>query len=111
MPNPRQTPVAEVGLTDNRFCDVTTPIDIENLVTGTTNQGTLLCPFPPPKLDIAPAVLLTWPDYSTGWNLESAPTVTGPWGPAGVTPTPQSGQNTVTVKTDTQHRYFRLSAD
>jgi len=98
-------------LIGNRFCDVTTPIEVEPLVTGTTNQGTLMCPFPRPALGIVPAVLLNWPDYSSGWILEFAPMAMGPWQPADVMPTLHGGQNTAVVKSDTQHRFFRLTGD
>ena len=95
-------------LIGNRFCDVTKPIDTEPLVTGTTNQGTLLCPFLPPTLAIAPAVLLAWPDDGESWTLQSAPDPQGPWSPLIVTPMLQDGQNSVGVKTDSDHRFFRL---
>ena len=73
-----------------------------------TGQGTLTCPFPLPTLGYAPAMILTWPSYTEGWILESAPSLNGPWTPTGLTPTLQDGQNTVAVKTDTEHRFFRL---
>lgn len=95
-------------LVDNRFCDVATPVEIQLLVTGTTEQGSLRCPFPPPMLDIAPAVLLAWSGDAEGFVLESAASVAGPWLPTTATPSQQDNQNTVTVKTDTQQQYFRL---
>lgn len=95
-------------LLDNRFCNVTTNLVIQPLVTGTTNQGMLVCPFPPLELTIAPAVLLTWPDDPGGWVLESAALAAGPWAPADATPTLRDGQNSVTVRTDAEHRFFQL---
>jgi hypothetical protein len=78
------------------------------MVTGVTEQGTVVCPFPDPILQIGPAVLLTWPDYTDGWILEAAASVNGPWASASETPALQGGQNTVTVKTDSEHQFFRL---
>ena len=98
-------------LIGNRFCDVTTPINVEPLVTATTNQGTLVCPFPPPTLPIAPPFILSWPGEAGGWLVESAPGVNGPWNSESVTSAVQAGQTTVAMKTDTEHRIFRLRPD
>lgn len=92
----------------NRFCEVTTPIETQTGATHAAEQGTLVCPFPPPALAIAPAVILTWTGETEGWILESAPAVNGPWTPSSATPSPEAGQNTVAVPTDAQHAYFRL---
>jgi hypothetical protein len=95
-------------LVGNRFCEVTTPIDIEPLVSGVRQQGTLLCPFPPPTLAIGAAVILSWPSNDEGWILEAASASRGPWTPTNEIPTQQGGQNVVAVYTDANHRFFRL---
>jgi hypothetical protein len=95
-------------LIGNRFCDVATPIEIEPLVTGTTDQGTLMCPSPPPTLDIAPAVLLSWPAVETGYVVECATNVAGPWTLLGIAPTITGKEKTVAVKTTDPAKFFRL---
>jgi hypothetical protein len=95
-------------LVGNRFCQVTTPIDIEPLVSGVSQQGTQLCPFPPPTLAIGAAVILSWPSNDEGWILETASPASGPWTPTNEVPTQQGGQNVVAVYTDANHRFFRL---
>ncbi|MEK7685476.1 MAG: hypothetical protein AAB466_08640 [Verrucomicrobiota bacterium] len=92
----------------NRFCNVTTPVNIEPPASGVTQEGTLVCPFPDPTLEIAPAVILSWPAYSEGWILESAPTVNGPWTALTATATVENDQNTIAVKTESEQRFFRL---
>lgn len=94
-------------LMTNRFCNVTTNLWVQPLATD-TEQGTLICPFPLPPLAIAPAVLLSWPDDGETHTLESAPDPQGPWSPLNGTPTVQAGQITFAVKTDQDHRFFRL---
>jgi len=94
-------------VTSNRFCNVTTNINVQPLASA-TQQGTLLCPFPPPTLAIAPAVLLSWPADGETYTLESAPDPQGPWSPINATPTMQGGQVTFAVKTDSSRQYFRL---
>ena len=95
-------------LVGNRFCEVTTPIDIEPLVSGVSQQGTQMCPFPPPTLAIGAAVILSWPSNDEGWILEAASAASGPWTPTNEVPTQQGGQNVVAVFTDANHRFFRL---
>ena len=95
-------------LVGNRFCEVTTPIDIEPLVSGVSQQGTQMCPFPPPTLAIGAAVILSWPSNDEGWILEAASAAGGPWTPTNEVPTQQGGQNVVAVFTDANHRIFRL---
>jgi hypothetical protein len=95
-------------LVGNRFCEVTTPIDIEPLVSGVSQQGTQMCPFPPPTLAIGAAVILSWPSNDEGWMLEAASAASGPWTPTNEAPTQQGGQNVVAVSTDANHRFFRL---
>ncbi len=97
----------DAQVTSNRFCNVTTHINVEPLATA-TEATTLTCPFPLPTLGIAPAVLLTWPDDGETHALESAPDPQGPWSPLNATPTVQDGQVTFAVKTDQGHRFFRL---
>jgi nitrous oxidase accessory protein NosD len=94
-------------VTSNRFCNVTNRINVEPLASA-TQVGTLLCPFPPPTLAIANAVMLSWPNDSDGWTLESAPDPLGPWTPLYVTPSVQDGQYVSAVKTGGQLRFFRL---
>jgi hypothetical protein len=61
-----------------------------------------------PDLQIDPAVILTWPVWTAGFVLESAGTAEGPWHPVNVAPELTPEGNTVSVKTDTETRYFRL---
>jgi len=97
-----------VQLIANRFCNVTNPIVIEPLATNITQQGTLLCPFPPPALAIAPAVLVSWPGEDDGWTIESATSVDGPWSSSDATPFTQDGRHSIAVPTDGERRFFRL---
>jgi hypothetical protein len=96
-------------LTGNRFCEVTTPIDIEPLVSGTTNQGTLVCPFPPPSLTIAPGVVLTWPAVETGYLVECATNAAGPWNSLGIAPTVIGNEATVAVRTTAAAKFFPVA--
>jgi hypothetical protein len=93
---------------NNRFCTVATNVVIEPLATGVTEQGSLTCPFPDPALAIATAVILSWPNYATGWTLESAPDPQGPWTAQNVAPSVQDGQYVFAVKTAGQPGFFRL---
>jgi hypothetical protein len=91
----------------NRFCSATTNVLVEPLAMH-SEQGTLTCPFSPPALAIAPAVLLSWPGDEAGWTVEFAPAVGGPWAPLIATPFLQGGRLSVAVPTDAQRRFFRL---
>ncbi len=92
----------------NRFCNVTKRINIEPLASA-KQVGTLLCPFPSPLI-IAPAALLSWPNYASGSILESATNVNGVWNSVDATPVIQEGRYTVTVKSDGQQHFYRLRA-
>lgn len=89
----------------NQFCNVPAPFPPPPLV---IEEGSMLCPFPDPTLEIAPAVILAWPAYTEGWNLESAPTVNGPWTVVTATFTVEKNQNTAAVKTGGEPRFFRV---
>lgn len=91
----------------NRFCGVTTPVTVQPLANA-TQTGTLFCPFPPPTLAIAPAVLVSWPGEDVGWTVESATGVDGPWAASGATPFAQQGRHSIAVPTDGERRFFRL---
>jgi hypothetical protein len=95
-------------LTNNRFCEVTTPVEMQPGAT-TTETGTLTCPFPPPTLDVTRSVLLSWPWFDTGFRVESAPTANGHWSLFDVTPLVQEGQHRVTVPTSGDKQFFRLT--
>jgi len=97
----------DAQVASNRFCEVTTPITVQPLASA-TQTGTLLCPFPPPPLAIAPAVLLSWPAEDDGWTVESATSVDGPWAASDATPFTQDGRHSIAVPTDGEHRFFRL---
>jgi len=99
---------SNVTLASNRFCNVTNSVVIEPLVAGVTEQGTLTCPFPPPRLEVAAAVLLSWPNDGETHTLESAPNLAGPWSLMNAIQTVQDGQVTVSVKADGQRQFFRL---
>jgi hypothetical protein len=96
-----------VQLIDNRFCDVANPITMQPQATA-TEQGTWMCPFPEPVLDIALAVLLSWPEFEDGYVVESAPAPDRPWTPLDATPFLEAGQTRIAVATTGEHRYFRL---
>jgi hypothetical protein len=97
----------DVQLIDNRFCDVANPINMQLQATA-TEQGTLLCPFPEPVLDIASAVLLCWPEFEEGYVVETAPTPEGPWTPSDATPFLEAGQTCIAVATTAEQQFFRL---
>jgi hypothetical protein len=98
-----------VTLAANRFCQVTNLVTVEPFVTNVTDQGTLTCPFPPLTLGIAPGVLLSWLDDGETHTLESAPSLQGPWSAVSVALVLQDGQITAAVRTDSDHRFFRLN--
>jgi hypothetical protein len=95
----------DAQVTSNRFCNVTTNINLQPLASD-TETGTLLCPTP--TLAIANAVMLSWPNYADGWTLESALDQQGPWTPLDAAPSVQDGQYVFAVKTAGQRRFFRL---
>lgn len=94
-------------VTSNRFCNVTTNINLQSRASATLT-GTLQCPFPPPVLQISPAVLLSWPDFEEGHIVETAPAPTGPWTSSGAPASRQDGQHTTTIPATGEHRFFRL---
>jgi parallel beta-helix repeat protein len=97
----------DVQLIDNRFCDVANPINMQPQATA-TEQGTLLCPFPEPVLDIASAILLSWPEFEDGYVVETSSAPDGPWTPSDATPFQRNGQSHVAVRTDAGQQYYRL---
>jgi nitrous oxidase accessory protein NosD len=97
-----------VQLVANRFCDVTPLVLVEPLATGTTEIGSVTCPFSPPLLAIAPAVLLSWPGADDDWTVESATNAAGPWTASDATPFKQYGRNGIAVPTEGERRFFRL---
>ncbi len=92
-------------VTSNRFCNVAIPIHRQPPASA-TETGTLLCPFPPPVLDIQ--VLLSWPTIDGGFQVETAPSPDGQWTPSDATPVVQDGRHRLTVPADSEHRFFRL---
>ena len=98
---------ANAMLIDNRFCDVTTPINQQPQATA-TEQGTSLCPFPNPVLDIASAVLVCWPEVEEGFSVETAPTMDGPWTPSESSHFLENGSQCVAVPTSSDQQFFRL---
>lgn len=92
---------------DNRFCDVTTPLTLQPLASG-TQEGTLTCPFSPPELAIAPTLLLSWPGDEDGWTVESSPGLDSPWAPTDVPIFTQGGRHNLAVPIDGERRLFRL---
>jgi hypothetical protein len=103
-------PAINATVMRNRFCDVATNVVVEPLVTGTAESGSLTCPWPPPSLTIAPAVMLSWPDYAIGWTLEAATNLQGPWTQVAMVPSLVGGDYVLALKTDTQKGFFRLRA-
>ena len=94
-------------VTSNRFCNVTTPINLEPLATA-TETGTLTNSCSTNALIIAPAALVSWPVEQDAWTLESATNVVGPWTPSAATSFLQSGTRNVAVPTDGHSQFFRL---
>lgn len=98
----------DATLIDNLFCNVTTPINLQPQATA-TEQGTLLCPFPDPVLDIASAVLLSWPEINEGFVVESALALDGPWSVVEATLFLQDGRHSASVPTAGEQQFFRLA--
>src|SRR5262249_54934912 len=94
------------SLIGNRFCNVNTLIDIDPLVTGTTNQGTLMCPWPPPTLSVAAAILLSWPAVDIGYVVECATNAAGPWTLLGTAPIIVQDEFIVTAKASGPAKFF-----
>jgi len=89
----------------NGFCNVATNILAEPPATY-TEQGTLPCPVP--TLNISRAVLLSWPFSFTGYSVETATNMDGPWNLLEATPVLQDGQSSVAIPADSDLRIFRL---
>jgi len=92
---------------DNRFSDVTTPVNHQDQATA-TEEGTLLGPFPEPELNITRAVRLSWPGYDDGYILESSPSANGPWTPVNATLSAEQGSLVAFVLSEKENRFFRL---
>jgi hypothetical protein len=92
-------------LLDNGFCNVTTNYDLQPLATYDL-QSTLTCPEP--TLDVAAAVLLSWPFAYDGYSVESADSTDGPWTALDATAFLQNGMHYVVVPSDGAPQFFRL---
>ncbi len=88
---------------NNRFCNVITNIEVQPMATA-TETGTLMCPFPDPKL-----MILSWPGIEAGFSVQSAPAPSGPWTTFDATPVRQNGENRVVVPATGDQRFFRLA--
>jgi hypothetical protein len=53
-------------------------------------------------------IIASWPSPSTGFVLQSAPSVTGPWVTDGSTPATVGGNLQVTLPADSAKAFFRL---
>ncbi|MCW5558712.1 MAG: hypothetical protein KIT22_12905, partial [Verrucomicrobiae bacterium] len=65
----------------------------------------------PPALSARRAgneLILSWPASATGYLLEDAPTVNGPWTAVFATPVTDGGRLTLSVPTDQAARVYRL---
>jgi hypothetical protein len=98
---------------DNRFCHVGQPIDIEPLVTGVTEQGTEMCPFPSPSLALQRMtggnVQLTWRATANEFVLESTESLdAAKWVPATGSPTAINDQITWSGAAGSIRQFFRL---
>lgn len=93
-------------VTSNRFCNVTTRINLQPPATA-TETGTLTNSCSSNALTIASAVFVSWPAEDDRW-IESATSVVGPWTPYDATPFLQRGQHSIAVPTDGGHQFFRL---
>jgi len=91
-------------LTANGFCNVATNYVYEPLTTH-TEQGTVTCPWP--TLDIR-AVQLSWPYSYSGYSVQSASAMNGPWSMSEATPFLQDGRNNVLILAASGQQFFRL---
>jgi len=91
-------------LSANGFCNVATNYVYEPLTTYDV-QSTLGCLDP--TLDIQ-AVQLSWPYSYSGYSVESAPALDGPWTPSDAAVYMQGGQNTAVIPANSDQQYFRL---
>jgi len=92
-------------LIGNRFCDVTTQVYSESGA-GSTQEGSLTCPFPNPVLNIAP---LSSPGVQQGLSVQSAPTPTDPSTTLAAAPIRQDGQSSVAAPAAGEQQFFRLA--
>jgi hypothetical protein len=92
-------------LVDNGFCNVDTNYDFQPLASYDL-QSTLTCPEP--TLDVAEAVLLSWPFAYDGYSVESADSADGPWIALDATVFQQDGMHYVVVPSDDAPEFFRL---
>jgi hypothetical protein len=92
-------------LVDNGFCNVDTNYNFEPLATYDL-QSTLTCPEP--TLDVAPAMLLSWPFAYDGYLVESAHGPEGPWTALEATVFLQNGAQHVAVPAADAPEFFRL---
>ena len=92
-------------LVDNGFCNVDTNYNFEPLATYDL-QSTLTCPEP--TLDLAPAMLLSWPFAYDGYLVESAHSPEGPWSPLDATVFLQNGAHHAAVPAADAPQFFRL---
>ncbi|HZR16605.1 MAG TPA: LamG-like jellyroll fold domain-containing protein [Verrucomicrobiae bacterium] len=68
-------------------------------------------PLPAPKLGITLGqgkVTITWPASASNYILQSSTSVTGGWGPSGLTVTQQNGQNVATDTVSGSAKFYRL---
>jgi len=94
-------------LKDNRFCEVATPVIVQDQASA-TETGTLTCPWPVPEVTIDPSVILSWPAYYDGWVLECSDDMED-WLPAeAMAPTRRDGLMRVPVPADHARKFFRL---
>jgi hypothetical protein len=68
---------------------------------------------PAPQISVTKSsntINIAWPTSATGYVLQSAPTVTGPWGPANLTTSTQNGQNVAsdTIPSTAGTKFYRL---
>jgi hypothetical protein len=92
-------------LVDNGFCNVDTNYSFQPLASHDL-QSTLTCPEP--TLDVAEAVLLSWPFAYDGYSVESADSAEGPWTALDATVFQQNGMHYVVVPSDGAPEFFRL---
>jgi hypothetical protein len=94
-------------LTDNKFGEDVPPVTIQDLASG-TETGSLYFPFPEPELDIARAVLLSWPDFYDDYSVESASDPAGTWTLLAAPSFLQDGMLKVAVPVEADKAFFRL---
>jgi len=113
------SPIATVSTHDNLYSsgyfgfiatdngDFASP-RLNNPVQITVDNFSVVGTLPSPVLDVDRAVLLSWPATATGYVLESAPSLQGPWSAVDASLSQTNGTISGAVKTTAVAQFFRL---